>query len=467
MIEYEDNHYGKSCVKVAKVFKYPTHHDFKEFIVDVQLYGDFLDSFIVPNNENLIPTDTMKNTVYVLAKKYSMDNPVQFGIDLTNYFIQKFSHVSKVTVEITENFWNRIVLENGKEHSHGFVDKQTHNHKSFVSNNRQEIEVKAGIVNLSILKTRGSSFDGFLIDEYTTLKPASDRIMATKANVFWKYDDSFDLNAIDHNAIYRKIKKLIIETFVKHDESKSVQHTIHLIGNCVLNTIKEIHKIEINLPNSHYILADIAKFGFQNDNQIFIPSPEPYGNIFAKISKTEYSVDCFNGLNIEQAIDVIKDISKSEKFQKLLVNRRPFKSVQHVIDTLDDIYVKLSREDFLKQIISATRICRHANNNKLTYIKEECSKIAEKDLTDFTELDNYNRLYEEKFNHVFYLSVSGKSLEEVIVSIKRRLNNDIETELNTCIDELKKVQRSRVPLVLRSFGQIQQEIKKSSTKSKL
>ena len=455
MAEYADNHYGKSCVKVAKVIKHPSHHDFKEFTVDIQLYGDFLDSYTIPDNQNVIPTDTMKNTVYVLAKQYSMENPVEFGVDLTNYFLKKFSHVSKVAVEITEVLWNRIILENGKQHTHGFVDKQTHNNKCFVINNGQEIDVRAGIVNLSVLKTKGSSFDGFLVDEYTTLKPANDRIMATKGNIFWRYDNLFDLKAINHNEIYSKIKKLAVETFASHDDSKSVQHTIHLIGNNVLNLIKEIQTIEINLPNSHYILANIANFGFENDNEIFVPSPEPYGNIFAKMSKTEYSVDCFNKLSVDQAIEVIKDVSKSQKVQLLLVKARPFKSIQHIIHKLDEIFVQLDRQDYRQQIASATRISSNIDNKKLKYIKEEITSLAEKNYMDnrFTELENYNIKYEEKFRHIFYYAVSGKSLDEILAAIKKRLNNDPETELNICIEQLQKVQRSRIPIVLKKFAE--------------
>jgi urate oxidase len=454
---YEDNHYGKSCVKVAKVIKYPTHHDFKEFIVDIQLYGDFLNSFLIPNNENVIPTDTMKNTVYVLAKQHSMDSPVEFGIDLTSYFLNKFSHLSKVNVEITEIVWNRVVLDDSKEHTHGFVDKQTHNHKCFVSNNKgQEIEIKAGIVNLSILKTKCSSFEKFMIDEYTTLKPASDRIMATKANIFWRYDNTYDLKSIDHNDIYHKVKKLTVETFVQHDDSKSVQHTINIIGSNILNFIKQIQNIEINLPNSHYLLSNIADFGFENDNEIFIPSSEPYGNIFASMSKSVYSIDCFNKLSREKAIEVIKDISKSQKFQTLLVDSRPYLSFKQIIHKVEDINENLNNQDFLDQIISATRISNlNVDSNKLTYIKEECSSLIEKNENDerFQELATYNIEYEKKFKHIFFLSVAGKSLDEIIVSIKKRLKNSVEDELRMCIQELKKVQKERVSAVLKSFGQ--------------
>ena len=454
---YDDNHYGKSCVKVAKIIKYSTHHDFKEFIVDIQLYGDFLKSFVIPTNENVIPTDTMKNTVYVLAQQHSMDSPIEFGVDLTSYFLNKFSHVSKVNVEITEIVWNRVILDNNKEHTHGFVDKQTHQLKCLVSNTKgQEIDIKAGIVNLSILKTKGSSFDGFMIDEYTTLKPASDRIMATKANIFWSYDDIYDLKTIDHNVIYQKVKQLAVQTFVMHDESKSVQHTIHIIGHNVLNSIKEIQRIEINLPNSHYVLSNITDFGLENDNQIFIPSPEPYGNIFASLSKQGYSVDCFNKLTREKAIEVIKDVSKSKKVQELIVDSRPFSSLGKIVDKLEEINENLSTQEFLDQIASATRLSnKNICSKNLTYIKEECSNLFEEKENNerFLELESYNVIYEKKFNHIFFLSVAGKSLHEILVSFKDRLNNSIESELRICIQELKKVQKQRISTVLKNFGQ--------------
>ena len=456
MNRYDDNHYGKGCVKVAKVIKHPKYHDFKEFVVGIQLYGDFLDAYVVPTNKNVIPTDTMKNTVFVLAKQHPMNNAVEFGIDTSNYFLNKFSHVSKVRVDITEVVWNRVVLENNKEHTHGFVDKQTHNHVCVVENDRTNIDVKAGIVNLSILKTKGSAFTDYLVDEYTTLKPAKDRIMATKANLFWKYDNVFDLKTIDHNQIYKKVKQLSVETFVSHDDSESVQHTIHLLGNRALNLITEMQTIEINLPNSHYLLSNIADFGFQNDNEIFVPAPEPYGNIFAKMSKTEYAVRCFNKLSNDEAIEVIKDISQSKKFQNLLVNGRPYTSVEDILSKLNEIYLKLNNQDFNEIISSCTRLGDKFINKKLTYIKEEFVNVIENPLVTQKKIDElieYNKKYEAKFNHIFILAVAGKSLDDIISTLKIRINNDAQTEFNTCIDERKKIEKMRIPQVLKAFGQ--------------
>ena len=49
--------------------------------------------------------------------------------------------------------------------------------------------------------------------------------------------------------------------------------------------------------------------------------------------------------------------------------------------------------------------------------------------------------------------MAGKSLHEILVSFKDRLNNSIESELRICIQELKKVQKQRISTVLKNFGQ--------------
>lgn len=456
MINIEENHYGKSCVKLAKVFKNGNVHDIKEFVVNIQLYGDFKDAYTKPCNSKVVPTDTMKNTIYVLAKQYPMNNSVEFGIDVTNYFLNKFSHISKVSVHITEVLWSRVILENNQPHTHGFVDKQTHTQKCHIVNNRRNVEARVGVDNLQILKTRGSSFENYLVDEYTTLKPARDRIMATKGIVYWTYDSSFDLKSIDHNEIFRRVKQITVETFVSHDESQSVQHTMNLVAENVLKSIKEIHNIELNFPNSHYLLSMIENFGLQNDNEIFIPAPEPYGDIHLSVSKTEYAIDRFNKLSREEAIQVVSDISTSAKLQSLLVDARPIKSFESIIESLDDlVFNKMTEQDFVNAFDSYTRLNKELSGSKLNLIDEEFKNAAKSitfDQEKIDELDRLNSEYEAKFKHMFILSVRDKSIDEVLESIKTRMNNDETTETNSCINESKKITRIRIRSVLNAYA---------------
>jgi 2-oxo-4-hydroxy-4-carboxy-5-ureidoimidazoline decarboxylase len=439
MLKFDDIHYGEGCVKIAKVLK----NDLKEYIIDIQLYGGFLESDERLCNEKMIPKETLKKCIFFLAQQHPMNNPVEFGIDATNYFLENFLHVSKVSMDITEVLWSRIKVNNF-EHTHGFVDKQTHQNKCLVINKKDEVEVRAGIENFHVLKTRRSS---------TTEVPFDRCLMATLINIYWKYDNVFDLKSIDHNEIYKKIKEISIETFVSRNDNESILQAINLLGKNVLSSITEIKKVEVNLSESNYLLSNMNGL---LENNVYEPATEPYTNISANISKTDYTIDLFNRLPREDAIHLLKDVCASKSFQHLMVDSRPFNNVDDLIGKLDCIYERMNKQDFLDAINSHSRLGDNVKNKKLTWIKEEISDIFESKLCideQIEELVNCNNEYEAKFNHIFLLSVTGKNLDAIIMSIKSRIKNDAEIEFNICVNEMKKIVMLRIPRVLKSFGQ--------------
>jgi urate oxidase len=68
MARLGENCYGKSRVRLSRITRHEDHHDFNEWTVQVLLHGDFEASFTNADNSNILPTDTMKNTVYFVAR---------------------------------------------------------------------------------------------------------------------------------------------------------------------------------------------------------------------------------------------------------------------------------------------------------------------------------------------------------------------------------------------------------------
>ena len=66
-----ENRYGKSRVRLVRVKRHAGHHDFREWSVEILLQGDFESCFTDGDNSKILATDTMKNTVYSLARDSS------------------------------------------------------------------------------------------------------------------------------------------------------------------------------------------------------------------------------------------------------------------------------------------------------------------------------------------------------------------------------------------------------------
>ena len=277
-----DNSYGKSSIRLMKVTHLSDRHDLKEVCVNIQLEGRFEEVYTKGDNSNVLPTDTMKNTVYAVAKDHPLDSIEEFGLVLSDHFLLNNPDVSKVTIELIESLWNRITLSANSPTPHPWAFSSGGNEKRncIVTKTRSAVTIHSGIQDLLILKTTGSAFKGFVKDKYTTLKETDDRIFATNAEIQWKYTK----DGLDFNAGHQKIRQAILESFAKHD-SLSVQHTLHAMGESALAACADISEISMTMPNKHCLLVDLSPFGMQNKSEIFVPTSEPHGLISGTVKR--------------------------------------------------------------------------------------------------------------------------------------------------------------------------------------
>ena len=79
-------------------------------------------------------------------------------------------------------------------------------------------------------------------------------------------------------------KQAMLETFAAHD-SLAVQQTLHAMGDAVLAACAPIQQITLTMPNQHRLLVNLAPFGLDNRNEIFVPTDEPFGLISGTLSR--------------------------------------------------------------------------------------------------------------------------------------------------------------------------------------
>jgi len=262
--------YGKSRVRLMKLARRDGRHDLKEMTLDILFKGDFASCYEAGDNRNVLPTDTIKNTVYVLARKHEIAAIEEFAQRLIEHFLKNNPQVSEVRVQMTEHLWSRIDATAFSRAS----GKRT----AVVTGTRDQVTIDAGIDDLLILRSAGSGFEGYIKDRYTTLPETNDRIFQTALLATWRYKS----RSLDFNGQWEAIRAAILDTFATHP-SRSVQHTLHAIGKQVLAAFPDVTEIQLTMPNKHALLVDLSRFGLDNPNEIFLPTDEPSGYIEAKL----------------------------------------------------------------------------------------------------------------------------------------------------------------------------------------
>ncbi len=272
--------YGKSRVRLMKVERNGDMHKLQNITVAIAFEGDFTEVHRVGDNSQVLPTDTMKNTVYTLAHQTREIEEIEvFALRLADYFLAENSQVNRVIIDIAEHGWTRIVVD-GKPHEHSFTKEGDEKRTAKITATREAATMESGVENLIVLKTAKSGFAGFVKDRYTTLPETGDRIFATAITANWRYSEA---DAATREA-WQNARQTILEVFARHD-SLSVQHTLYAMGEAVLEKFPDIAEIYFSLPNIHCLPVDFTRFGMENDNRIFIPTDEPHGLIEARLSR--------------------------------------------------------------------------------------------------------------------------------------------------------------------------------------
>jgi urate oxidase len=275
-----ENNYGKARVRLVKVARSGDFHELQNLTVRVAFEGEFTDVHTVGDNSAVLPTDTMKNTVYALAQEVAEIEEIEvFARRLGTHFLSNNAHVSKAIISIDQIEWRRVA-PGGKEHDHSFIKGGNEVRNTAVSSTKESVSVQSGIEDLILLKTTRSGFAGFIRDPYTTLPETGDRIFCTSVKATWKYADPESATA----EAWRNARETIIETFAAHD-SLSVQHTLYAMGDAVLKNQSAIEEISFSLPNIHCLPIDFARMGLENRNTVFVPTDEPHGLIEATLRR--------------------------------------------------------------------------------------------------------------------------------------------------------------------------------------
>ncbi|XP_056893173.1 uricase [Takifugu flavidus] len=287
-VEFVRTGYGKNAVKVLVIRRHRSRHDIIELKADVQLTLKSRKDYLHGDNSDIIPTDTIKNTVHALAKLKGVQTIEQFSLDICHHFLTSFNHVLRARVYMEEAPWRRLE-KNGAEHVHAFIHSPEACRFCDVEQNLNGVPVvHSGLKDMTLLKTTQSGFEGFLKDRFTTLQETRDRCFCTSVYSRWRYNQ---IRNVDFNAAWKCAKATIVEKFSgpydRGEFSPSVQKTLYDSQVLILQRVPEVEEIEIVMPNQHYFTIDMTKMGIVNKDEVLLPLDNPSGNITGTLRRRQ------------------------------------------------------------------------------------------------------------------------------------------------------------------------------------
>jgi urate oxidase len=274
------NRYGKGRVRVMRIHRDGDRQEVSQLNIKAMIEGDFAPAYTDGDNSTSVSTDTIKNVVNVVARQNTGLSAEDFCQVLAKTYLDTYPQVTSVAITSHETKWSRLSF-GGKPHPHSFV---------LDSNGKPTVEVTAtragsstlasGIDGFAFLKSTQSGWENYVKDRYTTIPPTADRMCATSMVASWKWS----ARPQSYPATNAKILDTVLEVFAT-TYSKSVQDSLYRMGEAALAAVPEISEISMACPNMHFIPMNLSAFGLDNNNDVFLPTDEPHGQIECTVGR--------------------------------------------------------------------------------------------------------------------------------------------------------------------------------------
>jgi 2-oxo-4-hydroxy-4-carboxy-5-ureidoimidazoline decarboxylase len=157
----------------------------------------------------------------------------------------------------------------------------------------------------------------------------------------------------------------------------------------------------------------------------------------------------WNFLPIAAAFDEILPCCGSRTWADGMVARRPLSDEVTLLAASDEIWCGLTESDWLEAFRSHPRIGesnapKAAAPQSATWSEQEQRNVADAGDSVKIALAEHNREYERRFNRIFIVCATGKSLDQILKILQGRLTNDEHAELQEAVEQQRQINQIRL-----------------------
>ena len=158
-------------------------------------------------------------------------------------------------------------------------------------------------------------------------------------------------------------------------------------------------------------------------------------------------VSWFNALGDDEAERRLLECCGSRAWAGAVAARRPYADFAALVTESDSIWNELTPTDWLEAFAAHPRLGESGGHTPQSSQKEQ-SRIMDAGEETLDALATENRRYEARFDHVFLISAAGRTAAEVLAVLRRRIDNDAQTEMKVAAEEQRKITRLRLERML-------------------
>ena len=171
--------------------------------------------------------------------------------------------------------------------------------------------------------------------------------------------------------------------------------------------------------------------------------------------QTTHDVAWLNALDPDSARRELLKCCGSRAWAEEVEQRRPFASVEQLVTRANEVWWTLQPTDWLEAFRSHPKIGEKKAANAVSAQSQQWSSLEQQSVQyaapgTIDKLAHLNRDYEQKFGFIFIVCATGKSTDEILALIEKRLPNEASVELPIAAAEQAKITELRLRKLIES-----------------
>ncbi|HJU92549.1 MAG TPA: 2-oxo-4-hydroxy-4-carboxy-5-ureidoimidazoline decarboxylase [Pyrinomonadaceae bacterium] len=156
-----------------------------------------------------------------------------------------------------------------------------------------------------------------------------------------------------------------------------------------------------------------------------------------------------NSMPHEEAVKTLLQCCGSKRWAETVANARPYAGLETLIANANDVWWSLPQDDWLEAFRSHPKIgekkaAAPVSDTSRQWSGQEQAGVSSASRETVDALAALNWAYEQKFGFIFIICATGKTSAEMLEALKKRLENDAETELSIAAAEQSKITALRL-----------------------
>jgi 2-oxo-4-hydroxy-4-carboxy-5-ureidoimidazoline decarboxylase len=159
-------------------------------------------------------------------------------------------------------------------------------------------------------------------------------------------------------------------------------------------------------------------------------------------------LQAWNASDADTAAATLLSCCAAQRWVRAVTAQRPYSCEQTLFAAADSVWATMQEPDWMEAFRAHPRIGErkpaHASAQSTAWSRQEQSSTNTAQARTLAKLTEGNARYEELFGFTYIVCATGKSAEEMLGILRRRLNGDRQSELREAAEQQRQIMQIRL-----------------------